>query len=219
MNFSRPPGSQVEESFICRLGEIQVCVQELLRLSVHLIVLGWRAGLGLLLSCLVEGLGSGGVVLGPLSSSLGIWLAELPLSFQVVDANSLLAPLPHVQNVTISQVCWLPPTSGSEGLPAQLGLSCTLHWSYLLRHVRGFRIHSWQTTGSSPSREPPGLEKPTFLGLAFVNQYRVVNLVVEATRPGQDGRVEFLVEPVPKEGFLVPQAEWGRAALIYSAPQ
>ncbi|XP_020013683.2 cytosolic endo-beta-N-acetylglucosaminidase isoform X1 [Castor canadensis] len=160
VNFSRPPGSQVEESFICRLGEIQV-----------------------------------------------------------VDANSLLAPLPHVQNVTISQVCWLPPTSGSEGLPAQLGLSCTLHWSYLLRHVRGFRIHSWQTTGSSPIREPPGLEKPTFLGLAFVNQYRVVNLVVEATRPGQDGRVEFLVEPVPKEGFLVPQAEWGRAALIYSAPQ
>jgi hypothetical protein len=108
----------VEESFICRLGEIQVCVQELLRLSVHLIVLGWRAGLGLLLSCLVEGLGSGGVVLGPLSSSLGIWLAELPLSFQVVDANSLLAPLPHVQNVTISQYSALVlPPAPCPGLP------------------------------------------------------------------------------------------------------
>lgn len=57
------------------------------------------------------------------------------------------------------------------------------------------------------------------LGLAFVNQYRVVELLVVAAGPGRDGRVQFLVEPVPKEGFLVPQAEWGRAALLYSLPQ
>ena len=31
--------------------------------------------------------------------------------------------------------------------------------------------------------------------------------------------LEFLVEPVPKEGFLVPQAEWGRAAMLYSMPR
>lgn len=56
------------------------------------------------------------------------------------------------------------------------------------------------------------------LGLAFVNQYRVVDLAVAEAGPGQDGRVEFLVEPVPREGFLVPQAEWGKATLLYSAP-
>ncbi|VTJ75492.1 Hypothetical predicted protein [Marmota monax] len=130
VNFSRPPGSRKEESFACRLGEIQV-----------------------------------------------------------VDADSLLAPLHQVQDVTVSQ-------------------------------VRCFRVHCWEGTRSdSPSREPAGPEKPTFLGLAFANQYRVVDLVVEAAGPGQDGRVEFLVEPVPREGFLVPQAEWGRAALLYSSPR
>lgn len=139
---------------------------------------------------------------------------------QVVDANSLLAPLPRVQNVTISQLRWLPLISGSEGLPTRLLLSCTLHWSYLLPRARCFRIHCWEQTGSSSAtEESPGTEKPEFLGLAFANQYRVVDLAVEAARFGQDGRVEFLVEPVPREGFLVPQAEWGRAVLLYSAPQ
>lgn len=161
VSFSRPPGSREEESFICRLGEIQV-----------------------------------------------------------VDANSLLAPLPRVQNVTISQLRWLPLISGSEGLPTRLLLSCTLHWSYLLPRARCFRIHCWERTGSSSAtEESPGTEKPEFLGLAFANQYRVVDLAVEAARFGQDSRVEFLVEPVPREGFLVPQAEWGRAVLLYSAPQ
>ncbi|XP_012968918.2 cytosolic endo-beta-N-acetylglucosaminidase isoform X2 [Mesocricetus auratus] len=139
---------------------------------------------------------------------------------QVVDANSLLVPLPRVKNVTISQLRWVPLISGSEGLPARLLLSCTLHWSFLLPQARCFRIHCWARTGSSSAtEEAPGTEKPVFLGLAFANQYRVVDLAVEAVRFGQDGRVEFLVEPVPREGFLVPQAEWARAALVYSAPQ
>ncbi|KAL1780362.1 cytosolic endo-beta-N-acetylglucosaminidase isoform X1 [Sigmodon hispidus] len=139
---------------------------------------------------------------------------------QVVDANSLLAPLPRVQNVTISQLRWIPLILGSEDLPSRLLLSCTLHWSCLLLQARCFRIHCCKQTGSSSgTEETPGAEKPMFLGLAFANQYRVVDLAVEAARLGQDGRVEFLVEPVPREGFLVPQAEWARAVLLYSAPQ
>ncbi|CAH6776499.1 cytosolic endo-beta-N-acetylglucosaminidase isoform X2 [Phodopus roborovskii] len=139
---------------------------------------------------------------------------------QVIDANSLLVPLPRVQNVTISQLRWVPVVSGSEGVPARLLLSCTLHWSFLLLQARCFRIHCWSRTGSSSATEgTPGTETPMFLGLAFANQFRVVDLAVEAASFGQDGRVEFLVEPVPREGFLVPQAEWGKAALLYSAPQ
>ncbi|XP_003786609.1 cytosolic endo-beta-N-acetylglucosaminidase [Otolemur garnettii] len=154
VNFSRPPGSQRQESFICRLGEIQV-----------------------------------------------------------VDANSLLAPLPQVQAVTVIHIRWRQAT------PAQLQLSCTLHWSYLLSQVCCFRVHHRAgVRGNTHGRELPGPEKPTFLGLAFANQYRIVDLLVEAPGLGQDGRVEFLVEPVPREGFLVPQAEWGRATLLYAAP-
>ncbi|XP_055097875.1 cytosolic endo-beta-N-acetylglucosaminidase isoform X1 [Symphalangus syndactylus] len=158
--FSRPPGSREEESFTCRLGEIQV-----------------------------------------------------------VDAASLLAPLPQVQAVTISHVRWQPSASEREGPPALLQLSCTLHWSFLLSQVRCFRIHCWGGThDDSPGRELPRPEMPMFLGLAFATQYRIVDLLVEAAGPGQDRRMEFLVEPIPKEGFRVPQAEWGRAVLLYSAP-
>lgn len=161
VRFSRPPGSQEEENFTCRLGEIQV-----------------------------------------------------------VDANSLLTPLPQVQAVTVSHVRWRPATSDGEGGRAGLQLSCTLHWAYLLPRVRGFRIHCCRGTGGgAPGGGPSEPEKPTLLGLAFVNRYRIVDLVVAAAEPGRDGRVEFLVEPVPKEGFLVPRAQWGRAAMLYSTPR
>nr|XP_035940413.1 cytosolic endo-beta-N-acetylglucosaminidase isoform X1 [Halichoerus grypus] len=139
---------------------------------------------------------------------------------QVVDANSLLAPLPRVQAVTVSRVRWQRATSEEEGPPAPLRLSCTLHWSYVLSPVRCFRIRCRTGTGGgSPGGGPPGPEKPALLGLAFVNQYRIAELLVAAAGPSGDGRVEFLVEPVPKEGFRVPQAEWGRAALLYSTPR
>ncbi|XP_016061789.1 PREDICTED: cytosolic endo-beta-N-acetylglucosaminidase [Miniopterus natalensis] len=157
VSFSRPPGSQGEETFVCRLGEIQV-----------------------------------------------------------VDADSLLSPLPQVQSVAVSRARW-QRAAPEGGLEAGLRLSCTLHWSYHLPQVRCFRIHCCRGTGGGPPGGP-GLEKPTLLGLAFVNQYRVVDLAVAEPGPGQDGRVEFLVEPVPREGFLVPQAEWGRVAVLYSMP-
>nr|XP_055175968.1 cytosolic endo-beta-N-acetylglucosaminidase isoform X3 [Nyctereutes procyonoides] len=161
VSFARPPGSREEESFVCRLGEVQV-----------------------------------------------------------VDAKSLLAPLPRVQAVTVSHVHWQRATPEEEGSPARLRLGCTLHWSYLFSPIRCFRIHCCAGTGGgAPGGGPSGPEQPALLGLAFVNQYRIVDLVVAAVGPGGDGRVEFLVEPVPKEGFLVPRAEWGRAALLYSMPR
>ncbi|XP_053767821.1 cytosolic endo-beta-N-acetylglucosaminidase isoform X2 [Desmodus rotundus] len=160
LSFARPPDSQGEESFVCRLGEIQV-----------------------------------------------------------VDDHSLLSPLPQVQGVSVSRTRWQQAAPDGAGPRPGLQLSCTLHWSYPLTHARCFRIHCCRGTGGDPSgREPLGQEKPTFLGLAFANQYRVVDLAVAGAGPSQEGRVEFLVEPVPREGFLVPQAEWGRAAMLYSVP-
>ena len=138
----------------------------------------------------------------------------------MVDANSLLTPLPQVQAVTVSHVRWQPFASEREGGPAGLRLSCTLHWAYLLPRVRCFRIHCCRgSEGGSPSSGSSQPGRPRLLGLAFVNRYRIVGLAVAAAEPGQDGRVEFLVEPVPKEGFLVPQAEWGKAVMLYSMPR
>ncbi|XP_006886401.1 PREDICTED: cytosolic endo-beta-N-acetylglucosaminidase [Elephantulus edwardii] len=162
VSFSRPPGSRQEETFVCRLGEIQV-----------------------------------------------------------VDAKSLLSPLPQVQAITVSQVCWRPAASepGGAPVPTRLQLSCTLHWTFPLPQVRCFWVHCQRGLGSPHRGGPLDPEKPTALGLAFTNQYRVVDLPVVAPGPGQDSRVEFLVQPVPREGFLVPQTEWGRATLLYSSPE
>ncbi|KAF6093556.1 endo-beta-N-acetylglucosaminidase [Phyllostomus discolor] len=158
MSFTRPPGSQDEESFVCRLGEIQV-----------------------------------------------------------VGAHGLQSPLPRVQGVSVSQTCWRRAApEGAEPQPG-LRLSCTLRWSCPLSLVRCFRIHCGRGTDGGPSGgAPPAPERPTFLGLAFVNQYRVVDLAVAEAEPGREARVEFLVEPDPREGLLVPRAQWGRAAVLYS---
>lgn len=137
----------------------------------------------------------------------------------MVDADSLLSPLPQVQSTSVSRVHWQRAAPEGAGAAAGLRLSCTLHWSYHLPHARCFRIHCYRGVGGrAPGRGPLGPEKPTLLGLAFVNQYRIVDLAVAEAGPGQDGRVEFLVEPVPREGFLVPQAEWGKATMLYSMP-
>lgn len=124
----------------------------------------------------------------------------------MLDAESLLAPLPRVRAVTISRVRWQPAASAQRGATGGLSLSCTLHWSRVLSQVRCFRVHC-------------SLGPEKFLGLAFANQYRVVDLAVETAGRGQEGRVEFLVEPVPREGFVVPRADWGRAVLLFSLPE
>lgn len=224
--FSRPPGSREEESFTCRLGEIQVMLPR--EAQAGLAVCPAGVGVEATPGCSLlrfrgelEWRSQGGEMCGwgrPLPAPGRPTMLSL-LSCQVVDAASLLAPLPQVETVTISQVRWQPAASEREGPPARLQLSCTLHWSFLLSQVRCFRIHYWGgTSDDSPGRELPRPEMPTFLGLAFATQYRIVDVLVEAAGPGQDRRVEFLVEPVPKEGFRIPQAEWGRAALLYSGP-
>lgn len=219
VSFARPPGGREEASFVCRLGEIQVRRLGTVRwprapITQQLDTRSAQRASG------VEVPGSGTVQGRAPRTSGGLWdWGEPSLFCQVVDAKSLLAPLPRVQAVTVSRVRWQRAVPEEEGPPARLLLGCTLHWSYLLSPVRCFRVHCRTGTGGgSPGGGPPGPEKPALLGLAFVNQYRIAELPVAASGPSGDGRVEFLVEPVPKEGFLVPQAEWGRAALLYSMP-
>ncbi|XP_074081115.1 cytosolic endo-beta-N-acetylglucosaminidase isoform X2 [Macrotis lagotis] len=156
VNFTRPLGSQKDESFTCRLGEIQV-----------------------------------------------------------VDANSLMTPLSQVQDLTVSNTSWQLLHSPIHRLKTKLFLSCTLYWSYLLPQAHGFRIYH---LGGNYSRRKELLdsEEPTFLGLAHSNKFRVVNLEVEEAPAGQEHFVEFLVQPLPKERFVVPQEEWGRLTLLYS---
>ncbi|XP_056673365.1 cytosolic endo-beta-N-acetylglucosaminidase isoform X2 [Monodelphis domestica] len=158
VNFSRPLGSQKDENFTCRLGEIQV-----------------------------------------------------------VDADSLMTPLPQVRDITASHTCWQQIHSERNRFKTKLLLSCTLRWSYPISQACCFRVYH---LGGSCSRRQELLksEEPTFLGLAHASMYRVVNLVVEEAPAGQECFVDFLIQPVPKEGFLVPQAEWGSLTLLYSKP-
>ncbi|XP_051851402.1 cytosolic endo-beta-N-acetylglucosaminidase isoform X1 [Antechinus flavipes] len=159
VNFTCPLGSQKDENFTCRLGEIQV-----------------------------------------------------------VDANSLMTPLSQVRDLTTSHIYWDHNHSELHRGKTKLLLSCTLYWYYLLPQAYGFRIYH-QGGKYSRRKELLDSEEPIFLGLAHANMYRVVNLEVEEALAGQDCFVEFFVQPIPKEGFLVPQAEWGRLTLLYSKPK
>lgn len=111
----------------------------------------------------------------------------------------------------MAQVSWQQVAEGSR-----LRLSCTLHWSHSLSQARHYRIHCQTEDAPAGDRDP---DQPVLLGLAFANQYRVAKLSVKAAGPGQEARVVFLVEPVPREGFQVPEDEWGRATLLYTLPR
>ena len=94
---------------------------------------------------------------------------------------------------------------------APLRLSATLRWSYPPRLWRYFRLWWRRLRGPGP-RPPAG--PPVPLGRAYSTLFRLTELEV----PGPPATVELLVEPVLKEGLLVPQDLWGQRGLSYSGP-
>ena len=92
-----------------------------------------------------------------------------------------------------------------------LRLSATLRWSFPPRLWRYFHL-SWRRLRGPGPRGQAG--PPVPLGRAYSTLFRLTELEV----PGPPARVELRVEPVLKEGLLVPEALWGRRSLSYSGP-
>ncbi|CAL8270505.1 unnamed protein product [Lota lota] len=123
----------------------------------------------------------------------------------VLDVAGLQVPTEAVQGVCIEDVVWL--RDASTLMP--LRLNATLRWRYPPQRWRYFRLYWRRLRGPGP-HVPPGSLVP--VGRAYSTLFRVTELEV----PEPPALVELVVEPVMKEGFLVPESLWGRRSLSYT---
>ncbi|XP_078140863.1 cytosolic endo-beta-N-acetylglucosaminidase isoform X2 [Centroberyx gerrardi] len=131
----------------------------------------------------------------------------------VLDAASLLLPPEFVQGLCIYDVVWLRGAGVSlECTSPCLHLNATLRWRYPARLIRHFRVYWRRLRGPDP-RIPPG--QLALVGRAYSTLFRVTELEV----PEPPGLLELVVEPVIREGFLVPESHWGRRSLSYTEDQ
>ncbi|XP_041076330.1 cytosolic endo-beta-N-acetylglucosaminidase isoform X2 [Polyodon spathula] len=132
---------------------------------------------------------------------------------KVLDAESLFTTQPQVQNPSMSDVVWRRGMGVTDTL--QLYLSATLRWSYPANHASHFRVH-WRKLRCPEPRALSEQERAVFIGRAYASVYRVVDLAVPDAVDGDPCWMEFLVQPVSKEGFTGPESEWGRLTLRYA---
>ncbi|XP_071620699.1 cytosolic endo-beta-N-acetylglucosaminidase [Heliangelus exortis] len=126
---------------------------------------------------------------------------------RVLDAASVAAASPEVQNLSASQLWW------QEGPgPGLLSLSLTLRWAFPPGRGSCFRLLS------QGARCRRGQTPVQFLGLAHGCLYRAVGLLVPRPEAGQSCRLELLVEPVLRDELPVDPERWGRLVLVYSEP-
>lgn len=127
----------------------------------------------------------------------------------LLDAESLQAPLQSVEGICVTDVVWHTGALKGDGHTLKVLLNATLRWQYPTQQARHFRIHWRHLRGPDP-RIPPG--PLTLIGRSYSTLYRVLELEV----PAAPGLIELVVEPVSREGFRVPEAQWGRRTLSYS---
>uniref|UniRef100_A0A8C5GPA7 Cytosolic endo-beta-N-acetylglucosaminidase n=1 Tax=Gouania willdenowi TaxID=441366 RepID=A0A8C5GPA7_GOUWI len=127
-----------------------------------------------------------------------------------LDVSSLQEPSQQVVGLCIFDVVWLRGAGHPQhSASTRLLLNATLQWEHPVRPVRHFRVHWRHLRGPDP-RTPPG--QLELVGRAYCNPFRVTELAVS----DPPGLLELLVEPVLREGFLVPESQWGRRSLSYS---
>ncbi|XP_035036139.1 cytosolic endo-beta-N-acetylglucosaminidase isoform X1 [Hippoglossus stenolepis] len=129
----------------------------------------------------------------------------------LLDVARLQVPSELVLGMCIYDVVWLRGVGTlTESTSPCLHLNATLRWDYSSKTVQHFRVYWRRLRGPDP-RIPPG--QLVLLGRAYSNLFRVTELEV----PKPPGLLELVVEPVSRKGFLVPESQWGRRSLSYSA--
>lgn len=121
-------------------------------------------------------------------------------------------PPESVQGMCVYDVVWLSGAGASPFSSSRLHLNATLRWRYPALLVRHFRVYWRRLRGPDP-RIPPG--QLVLIGRAYSTLFRVTEVVV----PAPPGLLELVVEPVTREGFLVPESQWGRRSLSYTREQ
>ncbi|XP_039596760.1 cytosolic endo-beta-N-acetylglucosaminidase [Polypterus senegalus] len=136
---------------------------------------------------------------------------------KVLDAAHLSEVHPSVTNLSLLDVVWRQ--GFSDGDTFQLYFNGTFCWQYS-SVAAYFKIY-WRLIHGSKSQSHSGEEVEkcaTLIGRAYATVYRVIELPVPKAQNDGSCWMEFLVEPVSKEGFIVDKSKWGKLRLKYSMP-
>lgn len=118
-------------------------------------------------------------------------------------------PPEQVKGLCIYDVVWLHGAGTSpDSTSPYLHLNATLRWDYPTELVRHFRVY-WRRLRGPVPQVPEG--QLTLVGRAYSNLFRITELAV----PEPPSVLELVVEPVTREGFLVPESHWGRRRFSY----
>lgn len=127
----------------------------------------------------------------------------------LVDAASLQVPDESIEGLCIYDVVWLRGSDATaESTSPGLLLNATLRWNYNSELVSHYRVYWRRLRGPDPRILAGPL---VFVARAHSNLFRVTELAV-AKPPGL---LELVVEPVLRNGFLLPERQWGRGRLSY----
>ncbi|KAE8283553.1 Cytosolic endo-beta-N-acetylglucosaminidase [Larimichthys crocea] len=127
----------------------------------------------------------------------------------LLDVASMQVPPEQVKGLCIYDVVWLHGAGTSpDSTSPYLHLNATLRWDYPTELVRHFRVY-WRRLRGPVPQVPEG--QLTLVGRAYSNLFRITELAV----PEPPSVLELVVEPVTREGFLVPESHWGRRRFSY----
>ncbi|XP_054834832.1 cytosolic endo-beta-N-acetylglucosaminidase isoform X2 [Eublepharis macularius] len=131
----------------------------------------------------------------------------------VMDAAHLYSRLPtaaasQILSIEVAHLQWRRPSS------EELSVSLTLRWAYPPSEAKCFHVH-YRSGSCVSGPEPPLL----LIGEAHAPLFRVTDLRVPNAASETSCRLEFLVEPVSREGVQVAAALWGKLLLVYSNPK
>ncbi|XP_068605972.1 cytosolic endo-beta-N-acetylglucosaminidase [Brachionichthys hirsutus] len=129
---------------------------------------------------------------------------------RLMDVSRLQRPTERVLGLCVSDVVWLRGAGPApDSASPHLRLNATLRWAFPMELVHHFRVHWRRLRGPDP-RTPPG--QLSLAGQAYAPLFRVTELVV----PEAPSLLELVVEPVIRNGFLLPESQWGRRRLSYA---
>ncbi|XP_010749362.3 cytosolic endo-beta-N-acetylglucosaminidase isoform X1 [Larimichthys crocea] len=127
----------------------------------------------------------------------------------LLDVASMQFPPEQVKGLCIYDVVWLHGAGTSpDSTSPYLHLNATLRWDYPPELVRHFRVY-WRRLRGPVPQVPEG--QLSLVGRAYSNLFRITELAV----PEPPSVLELVVEPVTREGFLVPESHWGRRRFSY----
>ncbi|XP_072167910.1 cytosolic endo-beta-N-acetylglucosaminidase-like [Diadema setosum] len=151
---------------------------------------------------------------GKALDSYSVKIGEL----KIVDPRSLHDQTQQVTNLTCQDVSWHPPISEVLEPDTVVSLCATLSWSYPANQGNHFDIYCAGVERDPNQSRGVGRSDRMFVGRAHSNTFRVCHLLVpKLEKEGEEGAIEFYVQPTTRAGFSAPLLGISKCKVIYTS--